>query len=120
MSQREVNWAGVWEVPGIVVRVIDVDTIVADLDLGWNMTLHKEHIRLAGINGPERNTPAGKTAKAWAVALLPVGTLVKVTSLAVDPFEKYGRTLAHVYIPGKGHMSELAVAANHAVPKDYS
>jgi endonuclease YncB( thermonuclease family) len=119
MSQREVNWGGVWEVPGVVVRVIDVDTIVADLDLGWNTTLHKEHIRLAGINGPERNTAKGKAAKAWAVALLPVGTLVKVNSLALDAFEKYGRTLAHVHVPGKGDMAALAVEAGHAVEKDY-
>ena len=35
-----------------LIRVIDGDTIVADIDLGFNMILRDQHIRLTGINTP--------------------------------------------------------------------
>lgn len=37
-----------------VTRVIDGDTIVADVDLGFNTWRHNERLRLAGIQTPEK------------------------------------------------------------------
>jgi endonuclease YncB( thermonuclease family) len=53
-----------WIVPATGVRVVDGDTIEVDLDLGWRVYRNREHIRVSGINAPERNTRAGKRAKA--------------------------------------------------------
>ena len=44
----------VWLVHAVIVRVIDGDTVVANLDLGWHTWRHDEHIRLNGIDAPER------------------------------------------------------------------
>jgi micrococcal nuclease len=46
-------------------RVIDGDTYVLDIDLGFHVWT-TQHIRLLGIDCPERNTPEGKCAKAFA------------------------------------------------------
>ena len=36
-----------------LVRVIDGDTVVLDIDLGFNITLRSQTCRLLGINAPE-------------------------------------------------------------------
>lgn len=59
--------ATVWTVPGIVTRVIDGDTVVANLDLGWSTWLIDRHIRLSGINCPEISTPEGVVARDYTV-----------------------------------------------------
>lgn len=82
-----------WTVPGTVVRVIDGDTIQADLDLGWGVILRKATIRIADINCPELSTAEGVTAAARTAALLPAGSPVQVISHKRD---KYGRVLASV------------------------
>lgn len=39
-----------------IVRVIDGDTVVVDIDLGFDVWLHKRHIRLYGIDAPACRT----------------------------------------------------------------
>ena len=88
-----------WTVPATVVRVIDGDTIVVTLDLGWRVYRNEEHIRVAGINTPEIRGPEreqGAAAKAHAESLLPVGSSVLVTSQAKPTFE---RTTGTIKIP---------------------
>src|SRR5215813_13038702 len=51
----------VWLVHAIVVRVIDGDTVVVNMDMGWHTWRHDEHIRLNGVDAPERSDPAGWT-----------------------------------------------------------
>ena len=40
-------------------RVVDADTIECRIDLGFNIQ-YLMHVRLKGVNAPERNTPEGK------------------------------------------------------------
>ena len=40
----------------VLVRVIDGDTIDVDIDLGFDVWLKKQRIRLAGIDAPESRT----------------------------------------------------------------
>ena len=40
----------------ILERVVDGDTIDVTLDLGFNVKLHKQRVRLAGIDTPESRT----------------------------------------------------------------
>ena len=102
-----------WQVPATIRRVVDGDTIELDLDLGWRVYRNLEHLRILGINAPERNTTAGKAAKTFAEELLPAGTKVLVTSRAKPTFT---RTVGSIEIPGRGDFAGLMVAAGHATP----
>ena len=39
-----------------ILRVIDCDTVDVDIDLGFGVWMHKERIRLYGIDTPESRT----------------------------------------------------------------
>lgn len=104
-----------WTVPATVVRVHDGDTLVADLDLGWHVTLQAQSIRLARINAPELSTPSGKAALAFIDTLLGPGDHVTVLSHELD---KYGRVLGEVSLADGRNLSDVMVAAGHAVPWD--
>ena len=39
-----------------IVKIIDGDTVDVDIDLGFGVWLHKERIRLFGIDTPESRT----------------------------------------------------------------
>jgi endonuclease YncB( thermonuclease family) len=125
-----------WTVPALVTRVIDGDTIVANLDLGWSTWLIDRHIRLAGLNCPEHGTPDGDAATAYTTARLislmpadgigrPLAAQVTVVSHSVD---KYGRVLGTVYYmpPGssggvipplaaQGCLNDDLLSSGHAV-----
>ena len=81
-------------------RVIDGDTIDVNIDLGFDISVHKR-IRLAGIDTPESRTrdleekKRGLAAKQRLIELLDKGDLV-VESKDVG---KYGRVLGvlHIY-----------------------
>jgi endonuclease YncB( thermonuclease family) len=69
-----------------LVRVVDGDTIVADVDLGFFASM-RITFRLLGINAPEMNTPEGVAAKAALVNLLTPPPALQVKSVKTD---KYG------------------------------
>lgn len=85
-----------------VVAVIDGDTFVADIDLGFSIGI-REHFRVLNLDTPETFKPRneaeklhGMKAKARAVDLLQ-GKDVLIGSRKK---EKYGRYLAIVTLPG--------------------
>lgn len=80
-----------------VLKVIDGDTVDLDTDLGCDMHIY-QRIRLNGINAPEKNTKAGKDAKAFLERLL-LGHDTIVIKTHKDEKEKYGRYLAELYLP---------------------
>ena len=77
-----------------VDRVVDGDTIDVDIDLGFNVVLKKQRVRLAGIDTPESRTRnkaekvLGLAAKERLKALC--GDEVFIQSLGVG---KFGRIL---------------------------
>lgn len=87
-----------------VVRVIDGDTIVCNIDLGFNTWINNEHVRLLGINTPETRTrdpiekKAGLEAKAFVDNLLSFHNNKVILETVFDATGKFGRTLAIVYI----------------------
>lgn len=99
-----------------VKRIIDGDTLVVIVDLGFSIAT-EQTVRLAGINAPEvvgEDKAAGLAAKLWLIERLPVGTLVRVHT--VKDNDKYGRYLANVLVPGEAMtINEQLVAAGHAV-----
>ena len=106
-----------WTVPAVVERIIDGDTISVVMDLGWGL-FKKDHVRLAGINAPERNTSEGQASLQWLAQELPVGSKVTLISHSLD---KYGRALASIKLDtelGTEDISEALVASGHAVRWD--
>jgi endonuclease YncB( thermonuclease family) len=79
-----------------VVRVIDGDTFVCDVDLGFYVRARMS-CRLAGINAPEHDEPGGPEARAALAELLRRG-FVTVASIGVDKFA--GRFDAQVIVTG--------------------
>ena len=97
-------------------RVVDGDTIDVTLDLGFNVKLHKQRCRLAGIDTPESRTrnlqekALGKLASA-RLSELCVGTF-KIQSLGKG---KYGRILAIPYTEDGKDICKMLVKEGHAV-----
>ena len=100
-----------WTVPGRVVRVIDADTIMVKLDLGWRIS-YEAGVRIMGINAPELSTAVGKEARAFAISLLPVDLPVVVVSRQLD---KYGRVLGSIAMPGGLDFAQALLNAGYAV-----
>lgn len=82
-----------------VIRVIDGDTFVVDLD-GT-----EERVRLIGVDAPEsvhpdqsKNVPEGKTASAYMNDLL-AGKKIAL-EFDIQERDKYGRLLAYAYLDG--------------------
>ena len=83
-----------------VIKVVDGDTIDVDIDLGFNITLSNQRIRLQGVDTPESRTrdleekAKGLLAKARNKELLEQG-IFKLKSFGTG---KYGRVLGEVYV----------------------
>lgn len=81
-----------------IVRVVDGDTVDVDIDLGFGMWMHKERIRLYGIDTPESRTrdlvekKFGYLAKDMVESFLPVGSIQTLVTVQ-DKAGKFGRIL---------------------------
>ena len=81
-----------------IVRVVDGDTVDVDIDLGFGVWLHKERIRLYGIDTPESRTSDkeekvyGNYAKQVVENWLPKGSTQTLITKK-DKAGKYGRIL---------------------------
>jgi endonuclease YncB( thermonuclease family) len=80
----------VYEYRARALRVVDGDTLHAELDLGLDVRLRLT-LRLANIDAPELPTPEGKAARAWLQENLGVEWFTVRT--VKDRKEKYGRYL---------------------------
>lgn len=106
-----------------IVRVIDGDTVEADIDLGFHISVRKT-LRLSGINAPEtRGTerPHGLAATRFLEQLIPdlTGGSNELTVCTLkDATGKYGRCLA-VLLAGDRNLNEAMIEAGHAVAADY-
>jgi micrococcal nuclease len=89
-----------------VHKVVDGDTIDADIDLGFDISLTKR-IRLAGIDTPEsRTTDAyekklGVEVKDWLKERLKFAKDILIKTELPDSTEKYGRIIGHLFINGE-------------------
>lgn len=93
-----------------VVRVIDGDTLYANVDLGFRMTIQIT-VRLLGINTPELNTDEGKRARDYMRMLEGQKIVLKTHK---DPKDKYGRWLGEIYSNGE-NINSLLVVMGYAV-----
>ena len=109
-------------------RVIDGDTIDAEIDLGFDVSI-KKRIRFMGINTPESRTrdleekARGLAAKDRVKQLLEGANTIQLKSHGVG---KYGRCLGELHVDivdGKEKLTmesinELLIKEGHAVEYD--
>jgi|694.fasta_scaffold03931_6 micrococcal nuclease len=100
-----------YEYQAKVTRVVDGDTIEAEVDLGFHIKMNMK-IRLAGINAPEMNTVEGRKLKAELITLLEDKTVTLLT--VKDKQEKYGRYLG-IIVKDKQNINEWLVEQKMAV-----
>jgi micrococcal nuclease len=100
----------------ILERVVDGDTIDVTLDLGFDVKLHKQRVRLAGIDTPESRT---KNLEEKALGLKAKQRLkelcfgaFKVQSLGKG---KYGRILGIPYNENNQDICKMLIKEGHAV-----
>lgn len=101
--------------PAHLERIIDGDTVVMRIDLGFRLTATLP-IRLVGIDCPEKATPEGKSAAAAASKLLGASRPCQVITFK-NP-EKYGRWLGRIRLPDGEDLAEQLFLAGHAVRYD--
>ena len=114
-----------YEYKVVIVRVVDGDTVDVDIDLGFDVWLKKQRIRLYGVDTPESRTRDleekmyGNAAKDFVQSFLPVGTnQTLVTKL--DDRGKFGRILGEfkVYnskLDGQTTINQMLIDEHHAV-----
>ena len=99
----------------ILDRVVDGDTIDANINLGFDITIHKR-IRLAGIDTPESRTrdleekKRGLASKQRLIELLGEGNFV----LESKEVGKYGRVLGTILVDDV-NINETLVEEGFAV-----
>lgn len=97
-----------------VLSVTDGDTVVLDVDLGCDLRITMR-CRMDGINAPEKNTIAGKEAKAYLTEFLTEFPNVVVKTIK-DRKEKYGRYLVRIYIVDSNiDVNQRLIDTGHAV-----
>ena len=89
-----------------ITKVVDGDTIDANIDLGFDISLTKR-IRLAGIDSPESRTTnlkekaLGLETKEWLKKTLEDAKDILIKTEKPDSTEKYGRIIGHLFINGQ-------------------
>ena len=93
-----------YQYKAIITKVIDGDTVDVDIDLGFEVWLRNQRIRLYGIDTPESRTSDkvekvfGNLAKDKILSFCPVGAKIVLQTKADDSRGKYGRILGELIV----------------------
>ena len=126
MSNQQTQTDEFYTFKAKVVRVIDGDTIVFDIDLGFGTWIHDEHVRLARINAPETRTKdlnekrLGLASRQLLEELIFSSPEVKLVTF--KDHGKYGRFIADVYVRYQHDwicINDRLVEAGHAIYVEY-
>ncbi|HAT66885.1 MAG TPA: hypothetical protein DCS66_20225 [Flavobacteriaceae bacterium] len=97
-------------------RIIDGDTLDCILDLGFDVKLHKQRVRLAGIDTPESRT------RNKAEKVLGLQAKERLKELCCGKFKikslgkgKYGRILGIPYTEDGEDICQMLIKEKHAV-----
>ena len=107
-------------------RVVDGDTVDIDIDLGFGVWLHKERVRIYGIDTPESRTRDLEEKKFGLMAKDFVKKFVKgdkrniksniiLRTQKYDAKGKFGRILGDIIVDGTP-LSDIMIKEHHAVP----
>jgi endonuclease YncB( thermonuclease family) len=100
-----------------VIRVIDADTLVCVVDLGFKIH-HEITLRVKDLWAPERFTPEGKAAKSFVEELIASRNYwVQVVTERI-PGKSFDRYIAHVFLSGTGEdewesFASIVIGAGH-------
>jgi len=108
-----------------ILRVVDGDTVDVDIDLGFGMWMHKERVRMMGIDTPESRT-RDKVEKAFGIAskdrlkeLLPIGSIsilkTEIDRSGEDSRGKFGRVLGDFITDDDRRCTDILIEEGHAV-----
>ena len=108
-----------------ILRVVDGDTVDVDIDLGFGVWMHKERVRMMGIDTPESRT-RDKVEKAFGIAskdrlkeLLPIGSIqvlkTEIDRSGEDKKGKFGRILGDFLVDDNRRCTDILVEEGHAV-----
>lgn len=106
-----------WTYRATLVRVVDGDTIVVTVDLGFRASITTP-VRLAGVNCPEHGTTAGDAATRYTTRWLAGADLTIVSDKPDRYGDKYGRWLAVVHRADGHVLADDLVTAGHAARWD--
>ena len=122
----DVEKVSVYEYNCKIVRVVDGDTVDVDIDLGFGIWMHKERIRLHGIDTPESRTrdleekKYGLLAKEQIRFFLPEGSMQTLVTVR-DKAGKFGRILGKFKIFDSKNdcettINDWMIQEHHAAP----
>jgi endonuclease YncB( thermonuclease family) len=104
-------------------KVLDGDTVDIDLDLGFNIILANQRVRMAGVDTPESRTtnkeekPRGLLSKKKLGEKLPVGSWQIIETLRSDNNDdKFGRILGIFILEDGTKVNDWLIKNNYAVP----
>ena len=110
-----------YEYKAKLIRVVDGDTIDAEIDLGFKIFI-KERIRFAGIDTPESRT-RHKHEKSWGLAakcrvkdLLEYEDAEFTLTTELQKKGKFGRILGSVILADGTSLSEILLDEKLAIP----
>ena len=102
-----------------IVKVIDGDTVDVNIDLGFGVWLHKERVRLYGIDTPESRTSDkeekvyGLMAKDFLIEWISAGNVTLKTK-TYDAKGKFGRILGELWVFDT-NLNQKMIDDHHAV-----
>ena len=107
-----------------VLRIVDGDTVDIDIDLGFGIWMHRERVRIMGIDTPESRTrdkvekTFGLASKARLKDMLPIGSIqilkTEIDRSGEDKKGKFGRILGDFLIDDR-RVTEILVEEGHDV-----
>ena len=103
-----------------VVRIVDGDTIRLDIDLGFDIVLKNQSVRLYRVDTPECRTrdlkekAAGLLAKDIVQDLIAIGERVFIRT-KLDTKGKFGRLLGTIITTDNININEHLIDNNYAV-----
>jgi len=107
-----------------VNKVVDGDTVDVDIELGFNIVLTDERVRIMGIDTPESRT-SDRVEKIFGIAaknrlkelLGEVAVLrTQVSKDGEDMKGKFGRVLGDFVAPDGRTVTEIMIEEGHCVP----
>ena len=118
-----------YEYRATIIKIVDGDTVDVDIDLGFNVVLKDERVRIAGIDTPESRTrdleekKFGLAAKARVKQLLGKNCVLQtqINKNGEDMKGKFGRILGdfNVYDSATDSwklLTSILISEGHAVP----
>lgn len=103
-------------------KIVDGDTVLVDIDLGFNIILANQKIRLAGVDTPESRTTnkeekeRGVLSKKKLAEKLPLGSYQQIQTLKSENVDdKFGRILGVFIMEDGTSLNQWLIDNNYAV-----